>query len=63
MIFHASGLDMEYFIIVTTNSNKYGQDNIKNGNFGETKWINITVQDMLNFYIVMLWISIDPLNI
>ena len=54
---------MDCFRIVTTNSNKYGEDHIKNGKFGGTKWRNITVQEMLHFYGVMLWISIEPRNL
>ena len=51
---------MDYFRRVTTNSNKYGQDHLKNVKFGGTKWINITVQDIINLYGVMLWIYIKP---
>ena len=54
---------MDYFRRVTTNSNKYGQDHLKNVKFGGTKWINITVQDIINLYGVMLWISIEPRNL
>ena len=48
---------MDYLRRVTTNPNRYGQYNIKNGKFGGMKWINITVQYMLR---VMLRIYIDP---
>ena len=58
MIFHTSGLDMEHFRRVPTDLNKYGQGHINNGKFGEIKWRNITVQEMLHFYGVMIWISI-----
>ena len=51
---------MNYFIRVNKNSNKYGQDHLKNRKFGGMKWINITVPDMLHFYVVMLQVSIEP---
>ena len=51
---------MNYFRRVTGNSNTYGQDNLKNEKFGGIKWKNITVQEMLHFYALMLKISIDP---
>ena len=49
---------MDYFIRVTKSSNKYGQDRLKNENFGGMKWKNITVQDIIHFYGVMLRMSI-----
>ena len=61
--FHTSGIGMVYFIRVTTNSNKYGWYHFKNGKFGGMNWINSTVQVILNFYVVMLQIFVDPWNL
>ena len=36
-LFLTSGLDMDYFRRVTTNSNNYGQDHLKNVKFGGVK--------------------------
>ena len=58
--FNTSVLDMEYFRRVIKNSNKYGQDHLKNGSFGGMKWINITVQNMLHLYGVMIRVFIVP---
>ena len=54
---------MDYFRRVNINSNKFGLVRIKNVKFGGMKWRNITVQDMLHFYGVMIWIYIDTRNI
>ena len=50
---------MDYFRRVTTNSNKYGQDHLKNVKFGGVKRININVQEMIHFYVLMIWTSIE----
>ena len=51
---------MDYFRRMTKNSNKYVQYHLKNRKFGVMKCRNITVQEMLHFYGVMIWISIKP---
>ena len=51
---------MDYFRRMTKNSNKYVQYHLKNRKFGVMKCRNITVQEMLHFYGVMIWISIEP---
>ena len=61
--FPESGLDIDYFRRVTTNSDKYGWYHLKNGKFGGMKWINIPVQGMIYLYGVMLIISIEPRNL
>ena len=50
---------MTYFRRGTTNSNKYGRYHLNNGKFGGMKWKNVTLQEMLPFYGVMFWMSID----
>ena len=54
---------MDYLRRVTKNSKKYGRDCLKNGKFGGMKWINITVQEMLHFYGLMIRIYIEPRHI
>ena len=39
------------------------RDNLRNGNFGGMKWTNITVQEIIHFYGVMIQIYIDPWNL
>ena len=54
---------MDYFRRLITSSKKYGQYHLNNGKFGEMKWRNITVQEMLNFYGIMLCLSFEPYHI
>ena len=51
---------MDSFRRVTINSNKFEQDNLKNGKFGGMKCRNITVTEIICFYGVMIRIYIDP---
>ena len=50
---------MDYFRIMTNNSNKFAQYHLKNGKFGVMKWKNITVKETIHLYGVMIWISIE----
>ena len=58
-LFLTSGIDMKYFRRVTKNSNKYGRYHLKNRKFGGIEWIDMTVKEMLHYYVVMTWISIE----
>ena len=55
-----SGMSLECFFWVIAQSNKSDWLRSVLAKFGGIKWKNITVQDMVRFYGVMLHMSIDP---
>ena len=57
------GMSMEYFLQVTGESKTFSLLRSFLGKFGEIKWENITVQEMVLFYEVMLRMSIEPRHI
>ena len=54
------GMYLEYFCWVTAHSNKSSQLCSVAGKFGGIKWKNITVQEMVRLYLVMICTSIEP---
>ena len=54
---------MDFFIRVNTNSINYRPDHFRNRNFGEMKWININLQEMIHICLVIIWIYILSQNI
>ena len=59
-IFETSGLLLDVFRRMTAQSNKYARAKMRNGKFGGLKWTNITLQEMIRFFGIMLRMSIEP---
>ena len=63
--FLTSELDMDYFrgggIQIKINTDDIYH--LNNGKFCGTRWINVSVKEMLYFYVALLWISIEPRDI
>ena len=56
----AGGMDYEFFKRLTANSNEYARLHMsQDGEFGGSKWSNISVQEMIRFHGMILKMSID----
>ena len=53
------GMDENYFLRLTTNSNAYAQTRITNGKFGGSEWVLISIGEMMRFHGILLRMSID----
>ena len=53
-------MDITFFRRLTANSNENAKKKVKRGNFVGYKWVPITVEEMINFFRIMLKISIRP---
>ena len=53
-------MDYEFFKRLTANSNEYAWLHMsEDGKFGWSKWLNISVQEMIRFHGMILKMSID----
>ena len=57
------GLDMEFFRRITSNTNENGRNKIRNGKIAGYNWTIVSVSEMVNFFGIMLKISINELNL